>query len=271
MEKVRETLKLPCQNICISLPFAAVDVSRGGTSATQRQKFHTDDVKSVRKPVRSAELSTEKLDCFCHCLRMTGKRQKATKVKGRREESLTKQSIFVEYSVFQNKHLSFAKVRWQMNTILYQNRPEDSQNWTNLYLEPHDYLIYYVIADLRHQCGISVAESQTFFRVKRQQRRRARRNGCFRRLHRSHQVSVERKAQNSHARTLQRIFSGKGRRNQRSSRFVSNLDMLNAGFNFSVTVLQLQDKVCQATHAIYGFVFILSRDGQKHNAICATH
>ena len=45
MEKVRETLKLPCQNICISLPFAAVDVSRGGTSATQRQKFHTDDVK----------------------------------------------------------------------------------------------------------------------------------------------------------------------------------------------------------------------------------
>ena len=26
-----------------------------------------------------------------------------------------------------------------MNTTVYQNRPEDSQNWTNLYLEPHDY------------------------------------------------------------------------------------------------------------------------------------
>ena len=26
--------------------YAAGDVSRGGTSATQRQKFHTDDVKS---------------------------------------------------------------------------------------------------------------------------------------------------------------------------------------------------------------------------------
>ena len=30
------------------------DVSRGGTSATQQQKFHTDDAKSVRNPVRSA-------------------------------------------------------------------------------------------------------------------------------------------------------------------------------------------------------------------------
>ena len=35
---------------------------------------------------------------------------------------------------------------------------------------------------LRHQYGISVAESQTFLRVKRPQRRRTRRNGCFRRL-----------------------------------------------------------------------------------------
>ena len=35
------------------------DVSRGGMSATQRQKFHTDDVKSVRNPVRSADWSTE--------------------------------------------------------------------------------------------------------------------------------------------------------------------------------------------------------------------
>ena len=34
--------------------FAARYVSRGGTSATQRQKFHTDDVKSVQNPVISA-------------------------------------------------------------------------------------------------------------------------------------------------------------------------------------------------------------------------
>ena len=31
-----------------------------------------------------------------------------------------------------------------MNTTLYQNRPEDTQNWTNLYLKPHDCQIYYV-------------------------------------------------------------------------------------------------------------------------------
>ena len=67
-----------------------------------------------------------------------------------------------------------------MNTTLHQNRPEDTQNWTNLYLEPHDYRIYYVNIDLRHQYEISVAESQTFLLGKRPLRRRARRNGCFR-------------------------------------------------------------------------------------------
>ena len=35
---------------------------------------------------------------------------------------------------------------------------------------------------LRHQYGISVAETQTFLLAKRPQWRRARRNGCFRRL-----------------------------------------------------------------------------------------
>ena len=36
-------LRLACENIRFSSFFAAGDVSRGGTSATQRQKFHTDD------------------------------------------------------------------------------------------------------------------------------------------------------------------------------------------------------------------------------------
>ena len=57
---------------------------------------------------------------------MTDKRQKATKVKCKREESLTKQSIFVEYSLLVKKHLSFAGARRHMNTTLYQNRPEDT-------------------------------------------------------------------------------------------------------------------------------------------------
>ena len=69
-----------------------------------------------------------------------------------------------------------------MNTTLYQNRPEHTQNWTNLYLEPHDCRIYYVNINLRHQYRISATESQAFLRAKRPQRRGARRNGCFRRL-----------------------------------------------------------------------------------------
>ena len=67
---------LAFENIRFSSLFVAEDVSRGGTSATQRQKFHTDDVKSVQNPVRSADWSTEQLHCFSYCLRMTDKRQK---------------------------------------------------------------------------------------------------------------------------------------------------------------------------------------------------
>ena len=60
-------VSLSCQKNVSSLRTADVsprssplrDVSRGGTSATQRQKFHTDDAKSVRNPDRSANLSTE--------------------------------------------------------------------------------------------------------------------------------------------------------------------------------------------------------------------
>ena len=50
---------LACEKIRFSSLFADGDVSRRGTSATQRQKFHTDDVKSLRNPVRSAGWSTE--------------------------------------------------------------------------------------------------------------------------------------------------------------------------------------------------------------------
>ena len=40
---------LACENIRYSSLFVAGDVSRGGTSATQRQKFHTDDVSPAAK------------------------------------------------------------------------------------------------------------------------------------------------------------------------------------------------------------------------------
>ena len=102
------------------------DVSRGGKSATQQQKFHTDDAKSVRNPVRSANWSTEQFHCFSYCLRMTDKRQKAAKVKCKCDESLTKKPIFVEYSLLSKKHLSFAGAHLKMNTTLYQNQPGET-------------------------------------------------------------------------------------------------------------------------------------------------
>ena len=54
--------------------------------------------------------------------------------------------------------------------------------WNKFAFGTDEYQIYYVNIDLRHQYGISVAESQTFLRVKRPQWRRARKNGCFSRL-----------------------------------------------------------------------------------------
>ena len=44
---------------------------------------------------------------------MTDKRQKATKVKCKSNESITKQSIFLKYILFKNKHLGFAEARPQ--------------------------------------------------------------------------------------------------------------------------------------------------------------
>ena len=43
VSELSSTRKLACENIRFSSLFVDGDVSRGGTSATQRQKFHTDD------------------------------------------------------------------------------------------------------------------------------------------------------------------------------------------------------------------------------------
>ena len=40
-----------------------------------------------------------------------------------------------------------------------------------MYLDPHDYWIYYVNIGSRHQYGISAAESQTFLLAKRPEER----------------------------------------------------------------------------------------------------
>ena len=51
-----EQTAIACRNSHFSLLVAAGDVSQGGTSVTQQQKFYTDDKKSVQNPDRSSEL-----------------------------------------------------------------------------------------------------------------------------------------------------------------------------------------------------------------------
>ena len=50
---------LACEKNRFSSLLAAGDFSRGASSATQRQKFDTDELKSVWNPVRSAYWQTE--------------------------------------------------------------------------------------------------------------------------------------------------------------------------------------------------------------------
>ena len=56
--KSKPANKLACEYSRFSLLLAAKDVLPGGTSATQRLKFHTDDVKFVRNLARSFDWST---------------------------------------------------------------------------------------------------------------------------------------------------------------------------------------------------------------------
>ena len=82
---------------------------------------------------------------------MTDKRQKAAKVKCKRDESLT----ICEWSSFTDEHNTLPKstrknVKWNKFAFGTPSQPD---------------LLYNI--DLRHQYGISVAESQMFLLAKR--------------------------------------------------------------------------------------------------------
>ena len=107
-------IQVACENICFSSLFTTGDISHGGTSATQRQKFYTDDIKSVRNPVRSTDWSTEYsyIVLAFNCLRMTDKREKAPKVKFKHEESLAN-SQYLWNILFSSRSVwVFAGARW---------------------------------------------------------------------------------------------------------------------------------------------------------------
>ena len=59
---------IACENIRFSSLFAAGDVSRGGTSATQQQKFHTELVKSVRNRETSPAAKSEEKQMFSQAI-----------------------------------------------------------------------------------------------------------------------------------------------------------------------------------------------------------
>ena len=102
-QKNQFKLDVVCENGRFSSLFAAEDVSRGITSATPRQKHRTDDVKLFTNDRQKTKGNTKGHE---------------SKVKCKRDESLTKQSKLVETILLKKKHLNFAGARSQMNTTL---------------------------------------------------------------------------------------------------------------------------------------------------------
>ena len=103
-----------CKYSCFSFLLVAEDVSPGGTSATQRQKFHTNDIKSVWNLVWSSDWSTYQLYCFNDCLRMTTKDKRpqspSVNVMNLLQNSQYSQNIFFfRNSFFEFCWSSFAK------------------------------------------------------------------------------------------------------------------------------------------------------------------
>ena len=115
----------------LALLLAAKNVSPGGTSAPQRQKFHTDDVKSVQNLVSRSDWSIQQLYCFTYCLRVTDKRPQRSNVN--RVVNVMNVLQNSQYSwnnyyyiLLQKKHLSFAGTCSQQNTKLYRDRPGET-------------------------------------------------------------------------------------------------------------------------------------------------
>ena len=70
----------------------------------------SDDVKSVRNPVRSSDWSAEWLHCFRYCLRMTDKSHKATKV-NLNAKNLQQNSQYLWNIVFSRRSI---RVLWEL-------------------------------------------------------------------------------------------------------------------------------------------------------------
>ena len=171
-----------CENIRFSSLFAAGDVSRGGTSATQRQKFHTDDAnqclhnKSSSHGVPNTNLSNFR----CHLVDF-GKLLCSSANELQQNSNASFREDYIPQILTALLEILCVYI-WPLWPFVFcLSFVNNSQNnvtapSTNQRFWPDSGQV------LHHRYGISVAESQTLLRAKCLHRWRARRNGCFRRL-----------------------------------------------------------------------------------------
>ena len=175
-------LDVACENIRFSSLFATGDISQGGTSATQLQKFDTDDAnqclhnKSSSHGVLNINLSnfTCLLVDFGKVLCSSANELQQNSNASSREDYIP-QILTVLLEILR----VYIRPLWPFVFCLsFEN------NSSNNVTTPSTNQCFWLDSGqiLRHQYGISVAESQTFLHVKRPHKRRVRRNGCFRRL-----------------------------------------------------------------------------------------
>ena len=171
---------LACDNSCFSLLFTTGDVLWGGTSATQRRKFHTDDVnqclliKSCSHMVPNANLFN-----FTFLLVNFGNNYKV--LCSSVNEFQQTQMLLVEKTDSTNmdcfvRDLSHNFTFDLCGLLSFFNNSNVTTPSTNPCFCPDSGQI------LRHQYRISTAESQTFLLAKHPQQQRARRDDSFRRL-----------------------------------------------------------------------------------------
>ena len=181
-----------CGNIPFSSLFAAGDVSRGGTSPTQRQKFHTDYANQcLRNKSRSHGVPNTNLFNFACLLVDFGKVLCSSANELQQNSNASSREDYIPQIL--TVLLEILRVYiWPLWPFVFCL--SFVNNGLNNVTTPSTNQLFWPDSGqiLRHQCGISVAESQTFLRAKRPDRRRARRNGCFHRLVNSHCFKLHR-------------------------------------------------------------------------------
>ena len=149
-------MHLACENIRVSSLFPARDVSRGGTSATQRQKFHTDDaIQCLHNKTSSHGVPDTNLSNFT-CLLIDFGKVLCSSANELQQNS----NAFSREDYILQIHLTFVDF-CLLSVIRKQELKQCNCSLTNQGFWPDSWQI------LRHQYGISVAESQTFLCAKR--------------------------------------------------------------------------------------------------------